>query len=74
MRRLYFSDDLIESALKTLMGAVPEGDHLLIADNSRIQGMPARAGLYRRVGDRFVEVGTSVNLPEISDLVKRVGS
>lgn len=74
LRRLYFSDTQILAALDTLLAALPDGGHLLVADNSRIPGMPPRAGLYRRTGGAFEAVATTENPPEIADLVARAGS
>lgn len=70
LRRLYFSDAVIRSALQTLLGSLPEGAYLLIVDNSRIPGMGPRAGLYRRDGDRFTRVAETPDQPEIVDLIE----
>lgn len=74
LRRLYFEDAKILAALETLLAALPDGGHLLVADNPRIAGMPPRAGLYRRAGGSFEVVATTENPPEIADLVARAGS
>ncbi|MFQ4147851.1 hypothetical protein AAGW05_04000 [Arthrobacter sp. LAPM80] len=74
LRRLYFTDEDILTALEVLLGNLPEGGHLAIVDNSRIAGMPPRCGLYRRDGGRFVTVAETDNEPEIKDLVHKVGT
>ena len=72
LRRLYFPDKVILTALEVLLGSLPEGGHLAIVDNSRIEGMPPRCGLYRREGRQFVTVAETDNKPEIRDLVEKV--
>ncbi|WP_237762606.1 hypothetical protein [Arthrobacter sp. ERGS1:01] len=72
LRRLYFPDADIVRALEVLLGNLPDGGHLVIVDNPRIDGMPPRCGLYRRDGGRFVVVAESENVPEISTLVTGV--
>ncbi|MCU1409251.1 MAG: hypothetical protein JWM23_1331 [Microbacteriaceae bacterium] len=72
LRRLYFSDAVITSALHTLLGSLAEGAYLLLVDNSRIPGMGPRAGLYRRHGGRFTSVAETPDRPEIVDLVEKV--
>jgi hypothetical protein len=71
LRRLYFSDEVISSALHTLLGGLAEGAYLLVVDNSRIPGMGPRAGLYRRDGGRFTRVAETPERPEIVDLVEK---
>jgi hypothetical protein len=70
LRRLYFSDEDISRALTALLASLAEGGHLLILDNPRVPGIDLRAGLYRRVGGRFVAVARTENPPEIADLIE----
>jgi hypothetical protein len=72
LRRLYFSDEKIAEALGAVARSLPEGGHLLVADNHRIKGLPPRAGLYRKERGRFVPVATTEYPPEIDDLVVKV--
>jgi hypothetical protein len=69
LRRLYFSDEDIRSALSALLASLDEGGHLLILDNPRIAGIDLRAGLYRRQGGRFTMIAETESAPEIADLV-----
>lgn len=69
LRRLYFSDDEIGAALDALLESLPQGGHLLVVDNPRIEGVRERAGLYRRDGERFVAVARTAAKPEIDELV-----
>ena len=71
LRRFYFSDDRLLTATATILASLDEGAYFLIADNTREKGMPPRAGLYRRVGDRFELVEASVPQPEIHDLIEQ---
>ncbi|WP_022883457.1 hypothetical protein [Glaciibacter superstes] len=71
LRRLYFSDEVIVSALQTLLGSLTEGAYLLIVDNSRIPGMGPRAGLYQRDDGKFTMIAETPDRPEIADLVGR---
>lgn len=72
LRRLYFDDAKILSALQVLHGSLPDGGHLLIVDNPRIAGMPPRCGLYRRTPDGFAVTAQSPDVPEIADLIPQV--
>jgi hypothetical protein len=69
LRRLYFSDEDILRALRSLLASLEDGGHLLVLDNPRVEGIDLRAGLYRRAGDRFVQVATTEHPPEIADLL-----
>lgn len=69
LRRIYFTDEEITAALDALRRSLPEGGHLLVVDNPYLPGLDARAGLYRRTGDRFEAVATTDEVPEINDLV-----
>jgi hypothetical protein len=69
LRRIYFNDEDITAALDALRRSLPEGGHLLVVDNPYLPGVDARAGLYRRAGDRFVTVAMTDEVPEINDLV-----
>lgn len=73
LRRLYFADAEISSALLVLLNDLPEGGHLLLVDNPRIHGISERAGLYRRVHAQFVTVVETPDRPEVADLVEQVG-
>ncbi len=73
LRRLYFSDEDICRALRSLLASLDEGGHLLILDNPRIPGIDIRAGLFRRVQDHFELVATTTEEPEILDLVLSPG-
>lgn len=70
LRRLYFGDEDILRALRSLLTSLPEGGHLLVVDNARAK-VPPRAGLYQRSGGRFVHVAETETSPEIADLVAR---
>jgi chemotaxis methyl-accepting protein methylase len=72
LRRLYFDDARIVSALRSLLASLQDGGHLLIVDNPRMKNTPPRGGLYRRDGDRFVPVAQTVGTPEIDDLIRTV--
>jgi hypothetical protein len=74
LRRLYFPDDTIRAALRTVLESLPQGGHLLIVDNPRLNGVGPRAGLYRRHGDHFEVVDRTPNTPEIDDLVVTISS
>jgi hypothetical protein len=69
LRRLYFPDDTIRAALRAVLESLPDGGHLLIVDNPRLNGVDPRAGLYRRRGDHFEVVDRTPNTPEIDDLI-----
>jgi hypothetical protein len=73
LRRLYFSDTEITAALNVLLNNLPEGGHLLVVDNPRIEGVAERGGLYRRQEGRFAVVAETPLRPEIADLIERVG-
>jgi hypothetical protein len=73
LRRLYFDDADLTRALHVLRDSLPEGGHLMIVDNPRIPNTPPRAGIYRRSGDRLLEVARTGE-PEIGDLVEQVGT
>lgn len=68
LRRLYFSDDRIAEALRVIAADLPSDGHFLVVDNGR-DGLPARAGLYRRAGSGFEAVADAGMPPEIHDLV-----
>ena len=68
LRRVYFDDDQIQAALDAIRTSLPEGGHLLVVDNPYLP-IDARAGLYRRDGDRFALVALTAEVPEINDLV-----
>ncbi len=72
LRRLYFDDDRICTALRALLASLPEGGHLLIVDNPRLKNTPPRGGLYRRDGDRFRLAAQTDGTPEIDDLIQTV--
>ncbi len=72
LRRLYFDDARILTALRSLMSSLQEGGHLLIVDNPRLKNTPPRGGLYRREGGRFRPVAQTEGTPEIDDLVRAV--
>ncbi|WP_370894339.1 hypothetical protein [Janibacter sp. GXQ6167] len=69
LRRLYFSDDQIVRALNAILASLPDGGHLLILDNPRIEGIQIRGGLFRKDEGRFVTVSTTAHAPEVIDLV-----
>ena len=72
LRRLYFSDADITTALRALLASLADGGHLLLVDNPRIEGIAERAGLYRRDGDHFLGVAYTEHRAEIDDLVLAV--
>lgn len=72
LRRLYFSDPQILTALHALHASLPDGGHLLIVDNPRIKDVGPRAGLYRRHAERFETIALTDSPPEIADLVTGV--
>jgi hypothetical protein len=69
LRRLYFSDEDICRALRSLLASLDDGGYLLVLDNPRIAGIDLRGGLYQRVGQRFEVVALTPDEPEILDLV-----
>lgn len=73
LRRLYFDDEQLASALDALHSSLPDGGHLVIVDNPRIPDTPPRAGVWRRESDGFALVAKAGD-PEIEDLVDRVGA
>lgn len=72
LRRLYFDDADLTRALVALRDNLPDGGHLMIVDNPRLADPRPRAGIWRRDGDRFLEVAR-LGEPEIADLVDQVG-
>lgn len=70
LRRLYFSDTAISTALSALLSSLQEGGHLLIVDNPRIAGIDYRAGLYEKRDGRFRSKAMTEHPPEIDDLVR----
>lgn len=72
LRRLYFDDARIVTALRALLSSLEDGGHLFVVDNPRMKNTPPRGGLYRRSGDRFVQVAQTVGTPEIDDLIRAV--
>lgn len=72
LRRLYFSDEQISTALRAVHSSIAPGGHLLIVDNSREPGMPPRGGLYRRTETGFELVRETPHRPEIGELVLAV--
>lgn len=82
LRRVYFTPEEIARALGALFAGLPEGGHLLVVDDGhrygsyvhddRHTGSGARAGLYRRSGDRFAVVAETASPPEIADQVRDV--
>lgn len=78
LRRVYFSDADIVGALEALLHSLDEGGYLLIVDDGKRYKtkadrlVSARAGLYRRTGDRFAVVDKTHADHEISDLVAKV--
>ncbi|GAA3533748.1 hypothetical protein AFL01nite_21460 [Aeromicrobium flavum] len=76
LRRLYFTDAQLGSALTSVRDSLPQGGHLMIVDNPRLAGVASpepRAGIWRRDGARLIEVAR-LGEPEIADLVARVGA
>lgn len=71
LRRLYFSDDDLLRALHAVAESLNQGGVLMIVDNPRISNTPPRAGLWRKVDTRLVEIAR-VGEPEIADLVAKV--
>lgn len=69
LRRLYFSDEEIERALRAIHASLADGGHVLVVDNSRIKDMPPRGGLYRKESSGFASVAHTENIPEIDDLM-----
>jgi len=74
LRRLYFSDEMISTALRAILDSLPEGGHLLIVDNPRIAGIDERGGLYRKQGDAFTRIAVTPEIPEIDGLISKVRS
>ena len=72
LRRLYFSDAEITRALGQLLAALPEGGHLLVVDNPRIEGIDLRGGLFQRREARFVMRGHDRPPTRVLDLVEAV--
>ncbi|MET0866039.1 MAG: hypothetical protein ABWZ98_17035 [Nakamurella sp.] len=69
LRRDYFPDHRLSTAISALLSSLPEGGHLLLVNNPRIKGVPCAAGLYRRQDSRFVRVDATDHLPDVDDLV-----
>lgn len=69
LRRFYFADAELARAVAVILASLDDGALFLIADNTREKGMPPRAGLYRRAGDRFEAVEESTPRPEIADII-----
>ena len=74
LRRLYFSDEMISTALCAIHDSLPDGGHLLVVDNPRIAGIDERGGLYRKQGGAFARIGVTPEIPEIDDLISKVRS
>lgn len=74
LRRLYFSDEMICTALRVIHDSLPEGGHLLIVDNPRIAGIDERGGLYRKQDGGFTRITVTPEIPEIDDLISKVRS
>lgn len=74
LRRLYFSDDRLLDGLGSIHASLAQGGHLLLVDNPRIAGIDERGGLYRKEGAGFVTVAETEHVPEIADLVAKVGA
>ena len=78
LRRVYFSDADIDRALDAVFDSLDEGGHLLVVDDGTQYTVPveedvgARAGLYRREGDRFTPVAQTPAPSEIADLLAKV--
>lgn len=72
LRRLYFSDERILAALRTILDQLRDGGHLLLIDNPRTTAqVKVRGCLYRKSGDRFALVAATEHLTEGHDLVLR---
>ncbi|MEJ2577545.1 MAG: hypothetical protein P8Z68_00430 [Kineosporiaceae bacterium] len=73
LRRLYFTDSRILAALTVILGDLPDGGHLLLVDNPRVNPPTEDRGcLYRKDGDRFTLVGRTGQPTEVHELVLRV--
>lgn len=69
LRRLYFDDDRLGTALVSLHRSLRDGGHLVLADHSRVAGEPPAGGIYRRTLTGFERVAATQRHPEIDDLV-----
>ena len=65
LRRVYFTDDQIRTALRSIHASLVDGGHLLIADHLKV----AAAGLFRRTSAGFDKVTGTETPSEIHELV-----
>ena len=70
LRRDYFSNDRLETAMAALLASLDNGGHLLLVNNPRIEGVQCEGGLYRRSAGRFETVATTDHVPDVDDLVR----
>ncbi len=71
LRRLYFSETELRAALGALLQDLPEGGHLLVAENPRAK-VPGCGTLYRRAGDRFESIAATDGVIDVAELVPDV--
>lgn len=69
LRRDYFDDTAISAALRSVLGALGPGGHLLLANNPPVKGVPSQGGLYRKQDDTFVPVAQTHHTLDIAGLV-----
>jgi hypothetical protein len=69
LRRLYFPDDRLLEGLNALTTSLPEGGHLLIAENPRSGDLTHRGGLYRRAGGKLIVVAQTDPEPELAPMI-----
>lgn len=69
LRRLYFPDHQLLEGLNALTTSLPEGGHLLIAENPRGGDLTHRGGLYRRSGGKLIVVAQTDPQPELAPMI-----
>jgi hypothetical protein len=69
LRRDYFDDAAIGAALSMLLATLPDGGHLLIANNPPVRGVRWQAGLYRSDNGAFEAVAQTEHAPDIAELI-----
>ena len=72
LRRLYFTDDVINSGLQAIGHSLDDHGYFLLVDNVRRKGVPPRVGLYQRIDGQFRVVSETPDRPEIADLIDQV--
>ncbi len=69
LRRDYFDEAMIRTALRALLASLSEGGHLLIVNNPPVKGLPWQAGLFRRTDGCFKPVAHTQHQLDITDVI-----